>query len=512
MLNLARNTRPQQVACLSSLTALPKKILTRVVGKLSVEEEYTSHVDLSREKKYEVPLNQIFKKSPHLDSNLAKEGLITPCYKENLPYNGAPSSQIEASRLSNGVTTVSIDSSSPIVHLGVYLGIGTGHETRATAGSLQIIKNCWLGTTTRRTLIGGHREPLQCGANVDFTVGRDIVAITASCPRDKASLVLDHMTQNLICPEFFNHELHPARADALRQTGVALSDPINVLLEEANRLAYRGTGLGRSLYCKAGNAGAIDRDVLLDFAAENFKDSNNIAVVGVGLDPEHVSNLADEYLWSLEGGSATAPTGKWTGHQESHIDGAGSGALAMCLVEGAAAGSHDALVLGVLRHLAGSGVASTKWGGSHSKLVAAAAPYTQNPFSTQCVNINNVNSGMFGIRVSAAGEEIGDVLKASVGVMAGLNTGVSDEALNAAKNKLKLEILSTYESNVGLRAATGLESIAAGSPSSTAQLLGAIDTITNDDVKEAAKRMNNSPPILVSYGNVEHMPLQRELQ
>lgn len=54
----------------------------------------------------------------------------------------------------------------------------------------------------------------------------------------------------------------------------------------------------------------------------------------------------------------------------------------------------------------GSGVASTKWGGSHSKLVAAAAPYTQNPFSTQCVNINNVNSGMFGIRVSAAGEEV----------------------------------------------------------------------------------------------------------
>ena len=71
------------------------------------------------------------------------------------------------------------------------------------------------------------------------------------------------------------------------------------------------------------------------------------------MDPEHVSSLADEYLWSLEGGSATTPTGTWTGHQESQIDGAGNGALAMCLVEGAPAGSHDALVLGVLRHLAG---------------------------------------------------------------------------------------------------------------------------------------------------------------
>ena len=61
--------------------------------------------------------------------------------------------QIEASRLSNGVTTVSIDSSSPIVHLGVYLGIGTGHETRATAGALQIIKNCWYASFLFRNYI-----------------------------------------------------------------------------------------------------------------------------------------------------------------------------------------------------------------------------------------------------------------------------------------------------------------------------------------------------------------------
>ena len=50
---------------------------------------------------------------------------------------------MEASRLSNGVTTVSVDNSSPVVHLGVYLGVGTGNETRANAGSLQVMKNAW---------------------------------------------------------------------------------------------------------------------------------------------------------------------------------------------------------------------------------------------------------------------------------------------------------------------------------------------------------------------------------
>ncbi|XP_063694494.1 cytochrome b-c1 complex subunit 2, mitochondrial-like [Bolinopsis microptera] len=512
MLLAATTARTQQVAGLSTLTALPKKILTRVVGKLKVDEEYSAHVNLDLEKKYDVPLHQIFSRTGHIDKRLAGDAMVMPCYKENLPFLGATSGQMEASRLSNGVTTVSVDNSSPVVHLGVYLGVGTGNETRANAGSLQVMKNAWLGSTTRRTLIGGHREPLQCGANIEFNVGRDITSITASCPRDKASLVLDHMTQNLVCPEFFNHELHQAKVDALHQTGVALSDPATIVMEEANRLAYRGTGLGRSIYLKAGNTGAIERNTLLDFAAENFKDSNNIAVVGVGLDPENLSGLADEYLWSLEGGSATVANTTWTGMQESQIEASGNGALAMCLVEGAAAGSQDALVLGILKHLAGAGGSAITHGGSHSQLISAAAPYTQSPFNTQCVNINNVNTGMFGLSISAAGQEIGDVLKSSYGVMIGLNDGVSDQALETAKNKLKLELLSAYESNLAVRAATGLESIAAGSPSSASQLCGAIDSITNEEVIEAAKKINSSAPILVSYGNVESMPLQRELQ
>ena len=46
-------------------------------------------------------------------------------------------------RLSNGVSTVAVDSSSPIVHLGVYLGVGKRHETRANAGVLNVMKNAW---------------------------------------------------------------------------------------------------------------------------------------------------------------------------------------------------------------------------------------------------------------------------------------------------------------------------------------------------------------------------------
>lgn len=66
-----------------------------------------------------------------------------------------------------------------------------------------------------------------------------------------------------------------------------------------------------------------------------------------------MSDLADEYLWSLEGGSAAAPSAVWTGNQEAAVEGAGDAARAMFLFEGAPAGSQEFLVLSVLKHLAG---------------------------------------------------------------------------------------------------------------------------------------------------------------
>ena len=49
--------------------------------------------------------------------------------------------------------------------------------------------------------------------------------------------VLDHLTQNIICPEFFNHELIPAKKFAESQAREALSDPATLLVEEAHRVS-----------------------------------------------------------------------------------------------------------------------------------------------------------------------------------------------------------------------------------------------------------------------------------
>ena len=72
-----------------------------------------------------------------------------------------------------------------------------------------------------------------------------------------------------------------------------------------------------------------------------------------GMDLATVSELADEYLWSLEGGAVAAPAAKWSGLRESHIDAPGNTTRALYLTQGASAGSQEALVLGLVKHIVG---------------------------------------------------------------------------------------------------------------------------------------------------------------
>ena len=71
------------------------------------------------------------------------------------------------------------------------------------------------------------------------------------------------------------------------------------------------------------------------------------------MDSETVAGLADEYLWSLEGGAGVSSPCTWTGRQEVQLEAPGHGTKVLYLTEGAAAGSNDALVLGLIQSIIG---------------------------------------------------------------------------------------------------------------------------------------------------------------
>ena len=73
------------------------------------------------------------------------------------------------------------------------------------------------------------------------------------------------------------------------------------------------------------------------------------------MDSETMCELADEYLWALEGGSASSTPSTWTGMREAHVEAGGAETRALYLCEGATVGSRDQLIMELLKQMLGGG-------------------------------------------------------------------------------------------------------------------------------------------------------------
>jgi len=422
-------------------------------------------------------------------------------------YTGRPAEDTQVTVMPNGVAVASIDTGSPIARLGVFCKAGSRNETTENAGIAHIVRHAWFCSTSRRSYIGASREPYQCGADISVSSTRESFGVLSTCPKDKTDLILDHMTQNLVCPEFWFHEVYDAKAKAAKENNSMMHNADVLLVEEAHRLAFRGKGLGRSLFLKP-YAAQLEQEDCFDFVNQHLAPADNLFIVGQGIDHESLKAMTDEFTWSLEAGSLAAPASQYCGGRESHIETGGSLVSAMLLTNGVSAGSKDSVALDLVKQLVGAGASPIKHGAGNSKLMFSAGEHLSKPFTSSCVNIGYSDAGLFGLAVTAHNSEIAPLLKSGVEVMGGLINSVSEEALAVAKTKLRSSILMQDSSAATMEAAAnGLM----GLGSSQADTIAMIDSITVADVSSALKKVWASEPILVSVGNGEHMPVLKEV-
>jgi len=423
-------------------------------------------------------------------------------------YEGAlPVEDMEVTVMPNGVTVASVDKGGAIARLGVFCKAGSRTETAANAGIAHLVRHAWFGGTSRRSYIGAAREPFQCGADISAFSTRECFGVTTVCAKDKADLILDHMTQSLICPEFWTHEVHGAKASAAAESAKMGSNADVVLLEEAHRVAFAGKGLGRSLFIKPYGP-QLEQDDCFEYVNQHLAPADNVVIVGQGIDHETLKAMTDEFTWNLEAGAQAPSEAKYCGGRDSHIETGGSLVSAMLLTKGMPAGSKEGVALDLVKFIVGAGGSSITKGANNSKLMFTAGEHLSMPYTTACVNIGYSDTGLFGLSVTSHQTEIAPLLKSGVEVMGGVINSVTEDALAIAKTKLTANICMQDDSASQMeRAAFGLM----GCGASQADTLALIDSITVADVSSTLKAVWASDPILVSVGNGENLPVLKEI-
>lgn len=92
----------------------------------------------------------------------------------------------------------------------------------------------------------------------------------------------------------------------LRSYLVNITVFITELVEALHQAAYR-TGLGNSLYMAEHAVGRFSGEMLHSFV-NNFFTSDNMAVVGIGVDHDHLVNLAKTHIAAGSSQSTIAPS------------------------------------------------------------------------------------------------------------------------------------------------------------------------------------------------------------
>lgn len=170
--------------------------------------------------------------------------------------------------------------------------------------------------------------------------------------------------------------------------------------------------------------------------------------------------------------------------------------------------SKDLLPAEVLRHVLGVGPHIKYSTGTVASLLGKAVQdVTDAPFAISATSANYTDAGLFGFSVVAPNSQIEKVTRtAANNFKSVLTSGVSDQDVQRAKNRLKAEIAMVYEDPDNLLSWLGEQTLNSDHILTPQEVYKQVDPISTADVNSVAKKIASSKSALAVTGNTNNVP------
>jgi len=235
--------------------------------------------------------------------------------------------------------------------------------------------------------------------------------------------------------------------------------------------------------------------------------------LGINVDHDHLLKYASELLPVVDGQGHVAPKTQFLGGDLRKDKG---GKLTHVVVAGEGPSLKDAkggAAYAVLASVLGIGP-SMQWSGGAghgllaravTKVIGGAAPV---PYGIMSVTKSHSDSGIFGVYCVTVAERVGDVVKAALEPLKEVAAGGVKEAdLIKAKAQAKTLVLTRGETDEAMFKELTTQTLSGDKefrgPADFARLL---DSVTSQDVQQAAKKVASSRPAMAAIGNVSATP------
>jgi len=410
---------------------------------------------------------------------------------------------VQVTRLPNGLTVAS-DTMTEVasVSLGVFVDVGTRHETPQANGVAHLLEHMAFKGTRRRSARAIAEEIEAVGGHLNAYTGREGTAYYAKLLADDAGLALDILADILQDSVYDPEELARERQVVLQEIGLAEDTPDDIVFDLYQETAFPDQALGRPVLGRAEIVSRLGREALVDYQDSNYGADRMVLAAAGRVEHDWLVERAQALFPGLSGRGEAAPQpARYAGGELIEARELEQVHLVLGF-PGIAARDPRIYTAAVLSTLLG--------GGMSSRLFQEVREKRGLVYSIYSFVSHFKDGGLFSVYAGTGESEAAELMPVVAEELAKAMQRIEPVEIERAVAQVRASLLMAREST-GARAEALAGQIATfGRPLSTEEILREIAAVDVEAVQDLARDCFTGTPTLVAIGPVSEVePLER---
>ncbi|HYD29838.1 MAG TPA: pitrilysin family protein [Azospirillaceae bacterium] len=400
---------------------------------------------------------------------------------------------VRVSTLPNGLT-VATDSMAGVetVSLGVWVGVGTRHETAEVNGVAHLVEHMMFKGTRRRSAFAISEEIEAVGGHLNAYTTREQTAYYAKVLAEDTGLALDLIADMLQHSLIDEAELARERAVVLQEIGQAEDTPDDIIFDHFQATAYPGQAIGRPVLGEASIVESLSRPVLADYVANRYRGSTMVVSAAGRVDHDRLADMAAKAFADLpSGGDRNAEPARYQGgdfREERDLE-------QLHLVMG-----FDGVPVHDPDYYGHSVLSTLLGGGMSSRLFQEVREKRGLVYSIYTFAAGYHDGGTFGIYAGTGPEQVNELVPIVCDEIVRVADDVTEEEVARARAQLRAGTLMALESSMSRCEQLGQHILTFNRPIPVEEVVAKIQAVDLDTVRRLARRLRSSRPTLAAIG------------
>jgi len=389
---------------------------------------------------------------------------------------------IQRITLDNGVRLLMLpDDRSRSASVSLWIGSGSRFELPERAGVSHYIEHMLFKGTDRRTARELAEESDAIGGQLNAYTTKEYTCVYSRALDSHLSRALDLISDMTLNSRMAESDFETERGVILEEIGMYEDSPEDLMIDGLYSTLWKDSMLGHNILGTRETIKKMTTAQLRAHMAEQYTGSRIVCALSGAFDPDAVTGQISDAFGGLAKGDIPLTAQPATHHkgtrliekdfEQTHI--------ALCF-PGAAYNDPRRHALGILNSICG--------GSSSSRLFQRIREEMGLAYSVGCSSTPYMTEGMFEVDAAVSPRNEEAALSELVKQLCILRRdGVTPQEFVRAKEQLKASVVMGLEGNSAVAAHMGRSELLYGKIKSEDDVLASIDSVTLDQVNEAAR-------------------------